>query len=227
MDSLSNLPINVVDIAVLAILLISAVLAYARGFVHEVLSVGGWIGAIFATFYGFPYAKPLARKYISLDLAADLTAGVVIFIVTLVFLSLLTRAIANRVQASALNVLDRSLGFLFGLARGAVLVCVAYIGLELLIPEEQHPPVVREARTLTLIKPGAALLKSLVPNHISVPGVQPSSGDGQSGGAGSDIDVQKLLAPTPKQDQTPATDGYDTEQRKSLDRLIDGTGSNR
>ena len=115
MDALSDLPINVVDIGVLLILLISAVLAYACGFVHEVLSVGGWIGAIFATFYGFPYAKPFARKYISLDLAADLTAGTVIFIVTLVFLSLITRAVAKSVKASALNVLDRSLGFLFGL----------------------------------------------------------------------------------------------------------------
>ncbi len=227
MESLGNLPINVVDIGVLLVLLISAILAYARGFVHEVLSVGGWIGAIFATFYGFPYAKPLARKYISLDLAADLTAGVAIFIVTLVFLSLLTRAIANRVQASALNVLDRSLGFLFGLARGAVLVCVAYIGLELLIPEEQHPPVVRDARTMPLIKPGAALLKSLVPDHINVPGSGSSSDGGQTGGAGADIDVQKLLAPVPKQDQTPASDGYDSEQRNSLDRLIDGAGSNR
>ena len=167
MEAINDLPINVVDIGVLLILLVSAVLAYARGFVHEVLSVGGWVGAIFATFYGFPYAKPFARKYIALDLAADLVAGTVIFIVTLVFLSLITRAIAKQVQASALNVLDRSLGFLFGLARGAVLVCVAYIGLELMVPEEDHPAVIRDARTMQLIKPGAALLKSLVPDHIT------------------------------------------------------------
>ena len=111
MDAINDLPINIVDIGVLLVLLVSAVLAYARGFVHEVLSVGGWIGAIFATFYGFPYAKPFARKYIALDLAAYLVAGTVIFIVTLVFLSLITRAIAKQVQASALNVLAYS-GFL-------------------------------------------------------------------------------------------------------------------
>lgn len=219
MDSLNNLPVNVIDIGVLLILLVSAVLAYARGFVHEVLSVGGWVGAIFATFYGFPYAKPIAREYISLDLAADLTAGIVIFIATLVFLSLLTRSIAKRVQASALNVLDRSLGFLFGLLRGAVLICVAYIGLELMVPKDEQPAMIRDARTMQLIEPGAALLKSLVPDHIS----------GRTTGTGSStqgLDLEKLVAPTPKQSETPPREGYDSEQRKSLERLLDGTGSN-
>lgn len=218
MDAIKNLPVNVVDIGVLLILLVSAVLAYARGFVHEVLSVGGWIGAIFATFYGFPYAKPIARQYISFDLAADLAAGTFIFIVTLVFLSLITRAAAKSVQNSALNVLDRSLGFLFGLARGAVLVCVAYIGLELIMPAEDQPSIVREARTLQLIKPGAALLKQLVPDHIT----------GQStGGSKSSIDVKGLLTPKPKQQDVPAQEGYNKDQRKNLERLIDGTGSNQ
>lgn len=219
MDSLNNLPVNVVDIGVLLVLLVSAVLAYARGFVHEVLSVGGWVGAIFATFYGFPYAKPIAREYISLDLAADLTAGIVIFIATLVFLSLLTRSIAQRVQASALNVLDRSLGFLFGLVRGAVLVCVAYIGLELVVPKDEQPAIIQNARTMQLIEPGTALLKSLVPNHIT--------GRTQNGEpASNSLNLEKLVAPKPKQSETAPREGYDAEQRKSLERLLDGTGSN-
>lgn len=218
MDAINDLPINIVDIGVLLVLLVSAVLAYARGFVHEVLSVGGWIGAIFATFYGFPYAKPFARKYIALDLAADLVAGTVIFIVTLVFLSLITRAIAKQVQASALNVLDRSLGFLFGLARGAVLVCVAYIGLELIIPEDEHPAMIRDARTMQLIKPGAELLKSLVPDHIASP---------STSGGKTNIDVKELMSPAPKQEDVPAKEGYNANQRKNLERLIDGTGSNQ
>ena len=217
MDSLSDFPVNVIDIGVLAVLLISAVLAYARGFVHEVLSVGGWIGAIFATFYGFPYAKPFARKYIPLEIAADLTAGIVIFIVTLVFLSLLTRAVAKQVKSSALNVLDRSLGFLFGLARGAVLVCVAYIGLEVIMPPAEQPQMVQSARTIQLIKPGAALLKALVPDHISARSI---TGD-DSGG----IDLQRLNSPAPKQPNAPKTGGYDAGTRKGMERLIDGTGA--
>jgi len=216
MDAIKDLPVNVVDVGVLLVLLVSAVLAYARGFVHEVLSVGGWVGAIFATFYGFPYAKPIARQYIALDLAADLVAGTVIFIFTLVFLSLITRAIAKQVQNSALNVLDRSLGFLFGLARGAALVCIAYIGLSLIMPVEDQPAIIRDARTMQLIKPGAALLEQLVPDHITA----------QSGsGSKTDIDVKGLLTPSPKQQDVPAQQGYNKDQRKNLERLIDGTGS--
>ena len=222
MEALNDLPVNAVDIGVLLVLLISAILAYARGFVHEVLSVGGWVGAIFATFYGFPYAKPIARKYIPMDIAADLTAGIVIFIVTLVFLSLITRAIAKQVQSSSLNVLDRSLGFLFGLARGAALVIVAYIGLELLIPANEMPPIVREARTVQLIKPGAELVKAMVPNHINVPTSQ-----GAARPSGTALDVEKLMSPEPKQPDQPAKQGYEQDNRKSMDRLIDSTGSNQ
>lgn len=219
MDSLNNLPFNVIDIGVLLILLVSAVLAYARGFVHEVLAVGGWIGAIFATFYGVSHAKVFVREFTSSDMIAAMAAGVIIFITTLVFLSLLTRAISKHVKASALNALDRSLGFLFGLLRGAVLICVAYIGLELMVPKDEQPTVIRDARTMQLIEPGAALLKSLVPDHIS----------GKSTGASSTsqgLNLDKLVAPTPKQSDTPAREGYDAEQRKSLERLLDGTGSN-
>lgn len=230
LEGLENLPINPLDVGVLLVLLISAVLAYARGFVHEVLSVGGWIGAIFATFYGFPYLRPIARKYISLDIAADLTAGVVIFITTLVILSVLTRAISKQVQASALNVLDRSLGFLFGLARGAVLICVAYIGLELLVPQEDQPAWIRDARSMQLIVPGANFLKSLVPDDVA-PGLKRSTGkssDLKDGGKplNSDSRVKELTLPTPKSTPSPAREGYDANQRKSLERLMDG-GSNR
>ena len=53
--------VNALDIGVGILLLISAVFAYLRGLVQEVLSIAGWIGAIFATVYGFPYAQPFAR----------------------------------------------------------------------------------------------------------------------------------------------------------------------
>jgi membrane protein required for colicin V production len=94
---MGDFPVNVTDIAVIVVLLISALLAYARGFVHEVLAVAGWVGAIFATIYGFPYARPYARSLIPVELIADLVAGLVIFVVTLVLLSFVTRGAAGLV----------------------------------------------------------------------------------------------------------------------------------
>ena len=72
---MDNLPVNITDIAVAVVLLVSAFLAYVRGLVHEVLSVAGWIGGGLIAIYAFPYAKPFARDLISIEPAADLAAA--------------------------------------------------------------------------------------------------------------------------------------------------------
>ena len=106
---MDNLPVNITDIAVIIVLLISAFLAYVRGSVHEVLSVAGWIGGGLITIYAFPFAQPFARDLISIELAADLAAGIAVFVISLAILSIMTSAVSKRVQNSTLNALDRSL----------------------------------------------------------------------------------------------------------------------
>lgn len=221
MEQLGDLPVNVFDIGVIAVLLVSALLAYARGFVHEVLAIVGWIGAIFATFYGFPYLQPYARQFIPMDLAADLTAGVVIFIFTLVVLSMMTRAISKKVQASALNALDRALGFLFGLLRGALIVVLAYIGLELVMPPEKQPEFVRNARAMQLIEPAARELIKLLPDRY---GGTKSSGDrSESPATSAGKVVLDIISPAPKTTAKKESDGYGSGQRQDMDRLIGNT----
>jgi len=221
MEQLSELPVNVFDVGVIAVLLISALLAYARGFVHEVLAIVGWIGAIFATFYGFPYLQPYARQFIPMDLAADLTAGVVTFIFTLVVLSMMTRAVSKKVQASALNALDRALGFLFGLLRGALIVVLAYIGLELVMPPEKQPDFVRNARSMQLIEPAARELIKLLPDRY---GGNKGSGDRtESPATSAGKVVLDIISPAPKTTAKKDADGYGSGQRREMDRLIGNT----
>ncbi len=214
MDSLEGLPINIIDIGVVLVLLISGVLAYARGLVHEVLSIGGWAGAVLATIFFYPVIQPMARDVIPVDLAADLSAGVTIFIVTLVILSLATRALSSRVKESALNVLDRSLGFLFGLARGALLVCVAYLGLEFLVPKSEQPEWITSAKTMPVIVEGAAALVDLIPDNtnIEIPQIDTNS---------ATQDIIKLVAPTPSSGETSDDDGYSDAERQQMERLIE------
>jgi hypothetical protein len=88
------------------------------------LSIVSWVGATFATLYGFPLVQPYARAVIPIELLADVIAGVVIFIVVLVVLSIATRVVANFIQESSLGPLDRSLGLVFGLLRGFVIACL-------------------------------------------------------------------------------------------------------
>lgn len=239
MDSAADVPIvNILDIGIAVLLLISAVLAYARGLVHEVLSIAGWIGAIFATFYGFPFLRPYARQTTSVELVADFGAGIIIFVVSLVILSLLTRGISKKVKDSALNAVDRSLGFLFGLLRGALIVCIAYIGLGMFYPQDDQPEWITEARSMELVEPGAALLVTLIPENFTPGelGAGESNGEdagkdgkekkGDDGAAGTRKVVQELLAPKPKgadgkKDGAPEGEatGYGDKARQQMDRL--------
>jgi len=214
LDTIDTLPINIIDIGVALVLLISGVLAYARGLVHEVLSVGGWIGAVFATIFFYPVIQPLARQFIPIDLAADLSAGVVIFIVTLVILSLATRALSSRVKESALNVLDRSLGFLFGLARGALLVCVAYLALEFLVPKSEQPEWITSAKTMPVIVEGAAALLELIPDNTNIELPKIDTGSATQ-------DIIKLVAPTTSSGENTRSDGYSDVEREEMERLLE------
>ena len=160
------LPINGLDLTVGFILLISALLAFLRGFVQETLSIGAWIGATFGALYGVRYAHPYARKIIPLDWAADAAATVVLFLAILFVLSIATNLLARTVKRSALNPLDRSLGFLFGLLRGAVILSVAVIISNWLMKTEDRPVWMRTAKTLPLLEGGADILKSLIPQSF-------------------------------------------------------------
>ncbi len=97
---MEELPINIADAGLLLVLVISAIFGFARGFVKEVLSISGWVGATFLSLYLFPILKPYARDYINNLLIADILTGSLIFILSLVILSYITHAISERVKAS-------------------------------------------------------------------------------------------------------------------------------
>ncbi len=220
---MDNLPVNAADIGVGLVLLVSALLAYARGFVHEVLAVGGWIGAIFAAIYAFPHAKPFAREYIPIALAADIAAGAVIFVGALVVLSMLTRVIARRVKASALNALDRALGFLFGVLRGAVLVCLAYLVLDWMVPREEHPQWVLAATTLAYVQTGAALLETLVPEEAARKGARAAKETEEKARKMFETEkvFREMVAPETKGAPPSDPSGYGRGERQDMDRLIE------
>jgi membrane protein required for colicin V production len=181
---MESLPINITDLIVVAILLISGILAFFRGLVHEVLSVSAWIGAGFATLYGYPLLTPYIMKVISSELVAQIVSGVVVFIGVLIIISLISHGLSKRVKQSALGALDRSLGFVFGLVRGAVLVCLCWLLLSWVLPAEERPEWVQEAKSLPLIEVGAEALAALVPEDIreeSIEAVERPRNDGRGG----------------------------------------------
>ena len=215
---------NVADIAVFGIVLFTGLVAFSLGLVRVVLALLGWIGAAFATLYGFSYARPIARHWISVPILADAAAGAAIFVGTLIILTMISHAIGHRVRGSALSALDRSLGLVFGLGFGAVLACLAYLGLAWAIdlpPRlDQQPAWIREARTRPLVEWGANSLRSLAPRSW---GIAPPAGGSSGGTIDSNEALRKLLEPTIRPPAgRPDRQGYTDRERREMDRLIRG-----
>ncbi len=222
---MDSFPFTLLDIAVLATVLISAVFAFGRGFVHETLSIAGWVGAALAVIFGLPLVRPYARDFIQPPLLADVAAGVAIFILAMIVLSIITRALASRVHGSSLNAVDRSLGFVFGLARGAALVCLAYIPVQWLITPQDQPTWLRDARLLPLIEKGSSWITDVV-DHGRGPS---SASDALREQSQKNLETERIVrdmmspdpkAPTGTADTSPK--GYDERERREIERLLDG-----
>jgi membrane protein required for colicin V production len=223
---METLPVNAVDVLVVLVLVISALIAFLRGFAHELLSIVSWVGAIFATLYGFPLAQPHARAIIPIELLADVIAGVVIFIVVLVILSIATRVVANFIQESSLGALDRSLGLVFGLLRGFVLVCLAWLALDWLLPRDDWPGWVEQAKTRPALNWGSGILVSLAPEELRKDGEQAADEAIRNLEQLRDAEeaFESLNNALSKSGEKSSPDGYNQDQRQELDRLIDDVG---
>ena len=124
---------------VVGVIAFSAILALMRGLVSEVLAVGGWVGAALTTLYAFPRLQPYMRAHVEPAMLADGMAIVGVFVLSLVVYSVIAHEISKGVRDSALSAVDRSLGLLFGIARGALLVCLAWMLVAWLVPAADQP----------------------------------------------------------------------------------------
>lgn len=221
---MENLPISITDIAVGVILLLSGLLALMRGFVHETLSIGSWVGAALAGLYGFPHVRPYARDLIESEFIADIVAGAGTFILALIILTIVTKLVAEQVQGSALNPLDRSLGFVFGLLRGVIIVCLLYTAVEWMLPASKQPTWLREAKAMPLIEQGSTFLKGLIPADAGerIANEAEDIRDQSNNALELKKTYDKMLTPSAKSDTSTQNDpqGYDQQERKDLDRLI-------
>lgn len=218
-----DLPVTAADGIVLVVLLLSGLLAFARGLVHEVLSVGAWVGAVVAVVFGLPLVRPAARALITEPLLADVAGGAVLFILTLIVLSLVTRAVARGVKGSQLNAVDRSLGFLFGLARGALIVCLAYIAVGWLLAPADQPVWLRGAKSLPLIEAGAGWLKGLVPAPAKQDAAADTAREHMRKVLERERMVRDIIAPEPRapaDGQARVDKGYSDRERREVERLL-------
>jgi membrane protein required for colicin V production len=140
------MPLTLLDVVVLAVTLFSAVLAMVRGFSREVLAVASWAAAALAAFLFYKPVVPFVQPYISSDMVAIVAAAAIVFTVVLIVVTLITMKIADFIIDSKVGALDRALGFVFGAARGILLLVVAMLFFNWLVAENQ-PQWVAEAKS--------------------------------------------------------------------------------
>ena len=154
---------NWVDSVVLLVVLMSSIVAFARGFVSEALGIGAWIGAYFISVLGARFAMPTMRGWLGNPDIADPAAYAAVFLVALIILSIITGTIGSAVRASVLGGVDRTLGMVFGLVRGVIILAAVYVGATFAVPPEKWPDAVAESHSLPHIYTTAAWMARLIP----------------------------------------------------------------
>lgn len=154
---------NWVDAIAAAVLVVSTLVALVRGFVREVLGIFAWAGAVAVAIWGFPYVEPRFLQWIGDPNVATVAAYGALFLAALILFSVMTGMLGGLVRASPLSGLDTTLGLLFGVVRGALLLAVAYIGLGMVVEPARWPEPLQTARSTPWIYQGAVFAANLLP----------------------------------------------------------------
>jgi membrane protein required for colicin V production len=198
---MSGMQLTLFDVIVLAVIGLSALAAFTRGAVTEILGLASWIGAAIVAFVAWPFAAPLIRPIVASDALANGLAVVGAFVLALVALKLLTGMIGSAVAGSALGPLDKLAGLLFGAARGALLVCAAYLIGSYLIKPDQQPDWVRQAYLIGSVRSGALLIERALPETYRLDGLGGTAPEPVTAGQGYSAKerqaLEKLVAPQP------------------------------
>jgi membrane protein required for colicin V production len=154
------------DLAVIIVVLVSGMLALLRGFTREVLAILSWVAAAAAAYFFYPLALPYIKPYIAKDEIALLAAAASVFLVALIAVSLVTVKLSDIILDSKVGALDRTLGFLFGAVRGALIAVVAFVFYSWLVPEANQPQWIKDARAKPFLTAGGEKLREMLPDDI-------------------------------------------------------------
>jgi membrane protein required for colicin V production len=211
------------DFIVVAVMLISALLAMVRGLTREVLSIASWVVAAGATLYFFPRFQQDVRDLLQPNWLADISLAVGIFVITLIVVSFITMRISDFILDSRIGALDRTLGFIFGLFRGLLLVVIAYMFLAWLVPVENQPNWIRDARSAPILKQTGDAIIALLPEDPEKAILDKLRNRGGSG--------EEAPAPEgeePAGDGEPTDESYKPSEQQGLNQLLDSTrGANQ
>ena len=196
------MPITIFDGIVIGVILFSAVLAMVRGFSREILSIVSWGGSAVAAYYLYSLLVPYAMHYTADTRIATIASAAVIFLIALIIISFITIRIADFIIDSRIGALDRTLGFLFGAARGLLLMVVVVAFWNWLVAPPARPDWVNNAKSKPFLDSLVEKLKSALPENIQ---------------AMLPAEIINKISPSQQQQQSQPQDGGDNGSAPSDD----------
>jgi membrane protein required for colicin V production len=158
---------NIVDIIVFGGMALSGYLAYKRGLVREILSLGTWLLAAIITMSFYPLVKPWVAEHVNNQMAVDAASAIGLFCLTIVALVPIGNYLTSLIKGPTLTSIDQSLGFVFGVLRGFLILSLLYLCATFLWPEgdsaRTQPDWLTQARTKPLLAYGVDLMKAVIP----------------------------------------------------------------
>lgn len=225
------------DIIVLVVLLISAVIAFLRGFIREVLTILGVGGGLAAAYFGGPFFVPHMREWFGVEedviperlfglipynILADVLAYGSIFIIVVILLSILSHVLAETAKTMGMGAIDRTLGFIFGLARGLLLLGLLYLPFYLYADQDARATWTKDSRTSFYVEKTSEIMAGFLPQD-TVKKMEEKAESTREKLESIDLlrkedDGKQDTAP---QDTPPKEEGYSDEFRNKMDQLFE------
>ena len=155
------------DLTVFGILALSGMFALFRGFIREMLSFGVWVGVAFLTLYLYPHVARYMVEHVEDDGVANGAAALGSFVLAWIAVALFNRLFLHYVKPGAeVGLLDNLLGLLFGLARGALVIVLGYLGMMFFIDEKNPPVWLKDSVSRPHVEKGAQWLTEMAPGYL-------------------------------------------------------------
>lgn len=157
--------LGLLDYGYLALMLLSMLLGAVRGFIHVTMSLAGWFVALAASHYLASFLVPYLTPTGLGETPRYALGFVVVFVITLIAWGLVTMLIKQAASHIGLGGIDRLLGGIFGIVRGAV-IAISLTILVSITPADQSETWQQSVAVKTT-KSIAHSLKPLLPSTIS------------------------------------------------------------
>ena len=127
------------DIGIASIIAISGLISLVRGFVKEAMSLIVWVLAYVVAMTFSEKLSELLTNVIELASLRQLTAWGGLFVLTLLVGAMINYLLGKLVASTGLGGTDRTLGLVFGVFRGLLIILAIVIMLPQAIPVDQDP----------------------------------------------------------------------------------------